>query len=235
MRALTAVGAVMAMLATGGAQAGEGAEFDARLAQAWAHYRSALHHSGRSGEAQVAKVELAAFLDSWRSMQERWGHRPPPQYSEETEWKETIEAVAGIAARAIVELERKDPDDARSTLDEVGAVLADLRRRNNVVAFSDHMIEFAHALEDAIGAETPSARSAPARRDQMAVLRYLAERIQKNAPHSLQQDPDFSKMADNLQANIQRARTLAEGKAEGLDRALAAIRASFERLQLKFG
>lgn len=223
------------LIAAGPAWAGETAEFDARMAEAWAHYRAALHNASRSGGAPAAKAELAAFGETWTQVQARWGTKPPPQYLEDADWKETIDAVGAIAARALSELDRKEPDDARETLAEVKAVLAELRRRNNVVAFTDYMNDFSDALDEAIAAETPSAKSAKARRDQLAVLRFLADRVQKNAPAAVQQDPDFAKMSENLVANIERARALPDAKAGELDRALTAIRASFDRLFLKFG
>lgn len=222
-------------VAGGPARAGETAEFDGMLAEAWGHYRIALSQAGRANGAATAKGELAAFLGSWKRLQARWGAKPPPQFAEEGEWKDTVDAVGDIAGRALGELDGKASDDVADSLAEIGAVLADLRRRNNVVAFTDYMNEFANQLEEAIAAETPSAKSAKARRDQLAVLRYLAERIQKNAPPAVQQDHDFAKMTENLLANIERARGVAEGKPAELDRALLAIRASFNRLFLRFG
>jgi hypothetical protein len=233
MRLWAMVAALVAMVGAGPAAAGETAEFDAALADAWGHYRAALTQAGRDGGG--AKGQLAAFLDSWQRLQGRWATTPPPQFAEEAEWKETLNAVADIAGRALAEFDRKAPDDAQETLSEIKAVLADLRRRNNVTAFADVMNDFAETLDEAIAAETPSAKSQRARRDQLAVLRWLADRIQKNAPRAVQETPDFAKMSENLVANIERARTLAEGKPDMLDRALAAIRASYEKLFLKFG
>lgn len=224
---------MMAMVAAGPAAAGETAEFDAAFAEAWNHYRAALSQAGR--DSGGAKGELAAFLDSWRRLQDRWGAKAPPQFAEEGEWTDTLGAVAAIAGRAMAEFDGKSPGDTQETLSEIKAVLADLRRRNNVAAFADVMNDFSETLDEVIGAETPSAKNARARRDQLAVLRWLADRIQKNAPRVVQETPDFAKMSDNLIANIDRARTQAEARPETLDRALAAIRASYEKLFQKFG
>ena len=226
--AMAVVVAMVVGLAEAPAMAGETAEFDAALSEAWSHYRVALAQSGRDGAA--AKGELTAFLDSWRKLQERWGTKAPPQFAEEVEWPETLAAVADIAGRA-----QAAPEHAEETLTEIKAVLADLRRRNNVAAFSDVMNDFGAMLDDAIDAETPSAKNARARRDQLAVLRWLADRIQKDAPRAVQETPEFAKMTENLIANIERARVMAESKPDALDRALAAIKASYGKLFVKFG
>ena len=79
-------------------------------------------------------------------------------------------------------------------------MLADLRRRNSVISYSDHVNEYHAHMEHVLRARYAGDRnrlSADA-----GVLAYLAKRLETDVPAACRQNTDFKKVLNGLKASV---------------------------------
>jgi hypothetical protein len=128
---------------SGPARADAAAEFHNRSADAYRHYREAVFYLKRKN-AMAGGFELESFRDKWRALDAAYGAKPPAPYAKDAKWAETLAAVAAIADKALATAMDGDTEAATQALAPVKTMLSELRQRNGVVLFRDH-IEAANA------------------------------------------------------------------------------------------
>lgn len=227
--------ALCAALFAGPAAAGPLADFEAEMRAAYAQYRAALFNTGRRDGADEAGKALADFIARWQTLSARYAAAPPPHFAEDPEWSDTLAAITDIARRARDEIAQNALPQAHVTLEEIRALVGELRRRNNVFTFSDRMNAFHEEMEELLSVDPRQVR-AKEQQGQVAVLTYLAENLEKNAPEPLQQDKDFERQLEGLFAAIQQTRAAIDGgKPDTIERAFKTLKAAYGRLFVKFG
>ena len=128
---------------SGPARADAAAEFYNRSADAYRHYREAVFYLKRKN-AMAGGFELESFRDKWRALDAAYAAKPPAPYAKDAKWAETLAAVAAIADKALATAMDGDTEAATQALAPVKTMLSELRQRNGVVLFRDH-IEAANA------------------------------------------------------------------------------------------
>lgn len=134
--------AVLALVLTGlspiKAGATETNAFHSVQAEAYAHYRQALFYARREN-AMSAAFELEELRDKWANLMVQFASDPPTLYSADPKWRDTLEGIAKRIDFALATAVEGDAKQTHEQLKPVRVILSDLRRRNNVVTFSDHI------------------------------------------------------------------------------------------------
>lgn len=206
--------------------------------QAYAPYRAVLFRTNSKAQAESEQA-MGQAQQAWKSIQSRFASRPPIPYDTDPEFGASLNAVARVYEQAAGEIGQGKLPQAHETLEQARDIMAELRRRNGVIAFSDHMNAYHAEMEHVLGqgpAMTGSPQGMLTLVSRVGVLDYLARRLRGEAPKALQNDPEFSAALQALEASVsalQRAVMAQDAAAarEALDR----LKGPYSRMFLKFG
>jgi site-specific recombinase len=117
--------------------------------------------------------------------------------------------------------------------------MSDLRRRNGVVVFSDHMnayhAQMEHVLIDG-PAQLATPQGAMALLAQVGALDYLAARLRSEAPAALLANPDFVALQQQVQASVAAVRdALVRQDPAAAKAAMDKVKKPYSQMFLKFG
>lgn len=195
---------------------------------AYAPYREALYRTNAKAATESAQAVQQA-RDAWTALAGRYGAQPSIPYDRDPKLAGTLRAVAALYDRAAREVGAGQLVEAHETLEGVRDLLADLRRRNGVVVFSDHMNAYHARMEDVVAAAASSIDGAMRLMAQVGVLDHLAARLEGEAPPALAADPQF-------QAGVQAARSSVAALPEGvLRRDPVAVKEALGKLKAPYG
>ncbi len=231
-----AVALTLALVGTSAAQASD-AVTDA-LQEAYAPYRMALFRTNSQSQDE-AQQAVAQAQTAWRSMAERLGAKPPAPYDRDAEFAARLAQVNALYDRAAAAVRANRLAEAHEELESVRELLADLRRRNGVVVFSDHMNAY-HAEMERLLVEAPKALDTPSgallAMSQVGALDYLARQLRLQAPAPLQRNAEFDALLKDLEASVQTVRAaLLRQDAAAARGALGKVKPAYSRLFVKFG
>lgn len=208
------------------------------MQQAYAPYRAALFRTNSQAQAESVQA-IAQARQAWQSIIERFGKQPPLPYAGDAAFGSTLADVARVYVQAAHEIEAGQLTQAHETLERVRDLLAELRQRNGVVVYSDHMnayhAEMEHVLQQGKAlAATPEGRLTLIER--VGVLGYLADRLRSEAPSSLAGNASFTQALSSLEASVSALRraALAQDPA-AIGQALGQLKKPYSQLFLKFG
>lgn len=119
------------------------AEFHRQTSDAYRHFREAVFYLKRKN-SMAGTFELESFRDKWRAIAAAYASKPPAPYASDGKWADTLSAIAAMADKALNTAMDGDTDAAGQALQPVKGMLGELRRRNGVVLFRDH-VEAANA------------------------------------------------------------------------------------------
>jgi hypothetical protein len=228
--------AMLLALASGASNASDA--FTDALQIAYGPYRAALFATNQKSvpDAQAA-VEKA--LSAWQSLMAQVGSSVPAPYDRDTAFAQSLQRVNAIFGTAGQQVKSGALPQAHDTLEEVRDVVAELRHRNGVVVYSDHMNAYHAHMEHLLGRadKLPAAQADwMAMAAQVGVLEYLAEKLDSQAPAALKSQPEFvsllqavRKTSQSLQQAVQR-----QDSVQTRD-ALGQLKGPYSRLFLKFG
>jgi hypothetical protein len=222
------------------ASAGELGAFNDAVAAAYAHYRGAVFYA-RTGNLGVGAVELEQMAAKWRAVLDRFAAAPPDAFADDPAWGETLRRVGRRIADAGAAARRGDADATRAALAPIRPELAGLRRRNNVVVFSDCVDELQAAV-DAIWSyrrEPPDFTSAEALdrfKARLGVVAYMFRRCHARAPAAAAKSAEFNRLFESARDTLSRLRrALNDGDSKGLINTLRELRSLDQMLFLRFG
>jgi hypothetical protein len=180
--------------------------FNDAFADAWAHYRQAVFY-GRSGNVGVAALELDDFVAKWSVLAARFGDNPPDAFAEDLSWKSTLDSIGAIARQGLGQLDGGDVEGANKTLAPVRGIVGDLRRRNSVRVYSDHVDELSAAMDilavyrrEVKELGEPDARARVTK--QAAIVAYLFDKCDARAPTAVRVDPEFRRLIDGARESM---------------------------------
>ena len=207
IRILLIAAAVLFGLAANGARASEMSAFNTAVADAYGHYRQAVYYLRRSASPDTAALELESFIEKWRTVVARFGGSPPDAYADDPKWRNTLDGIAARADEALAALDKDDPETAKKTLDPILVELGDLRRRNGVFIYADRVNElgdevgklarFRRGLKDFFDAGQVDAFARKA-----AIVAYLLDRVDTEAPGDLARDEGFRRLIDGFRESM---------------------------------
>ncbi len=229
------------LIVSGPAAAGESADFSHQFGDAWAHYRDAFYQSAPDRDDRPATEEaLRAFRSAWSGLIRRWATQRPPQFSEDREFTAGLRAVAEIASEADHQLGHGALGQVHLTLGQIRLLLAELRRRNGLQDYADELDAFDDKLSEAGDDDLDQAELSPDQFvllvEQLAVLAYLAERLEKRAPPQLADDAAFYEMVEGIARQVRGLKVAVfDGQRAPVVAALVDLRRSFDRFYLLYG
>ena len=235
-RALQAIGLATLLSACALAQAAEPVT-DA-MQDAYAPYRMALFKTNGKSQAE-AQQALTQAQQAWDKLSRQFGAKPAAPYDRDPAFAASVAEVAKVYTKAMAEITTNQLADAHNTLEHARDVMADLRQRNNVVVFSDHMNDY-HGQMELIVSDGSATLAQPEDlltiTAQAGVLSYLAERLSTQASASLTQNPEFTALiaAVNQSVGNLEAALLNQDIAAVRD-AIGKLKAPYSRLFAKFG
>jgi hypothetical protein len=205
---------------------------------AYAPYRLALFGTNSKAQAQSEQA-MAAARQAWQAVVQRFASQPPAPYERDPQVAKTLNDVAAVFERAAAQVHEQELAEAHETLEQVRGLLAQLRQRNGVVVYSDHMnayhAEMEHVLKQA-PALLESPQGAPLLMERVGALGVLAQRLRSEAPAALAHDPEFEPLLRALEASIAALRraALAQDMAAARE-AVGRLKPAYSRLFLKAG
>lgn len=205
---------------------------------AYASYRAALFRTNSNAQAESEQA-MANTRKAWADILQRYGSKAPVPYDRDPQFRTALLNVDGVFARSQALVQSGKLNDAHAALEEARDLLADLRARNGVITFSDHMNEY-HAAMEAVLENGTSLLEQPSGMytliERTGVLSYLATRLRQAAPANLVKDADFMAMHKAVEASVETLRgTLARQDAAGARKAIDGLKAPYSKMFLKYG
>jgi hypothetical protein len=230
-------------LASSDARAGEIAKFNHDFGQAYGVYRQALVATG-VGKKDKGAVDSA--IKAVNELERQWSSfagqykKPPAHFAEEKAWEPTLAKVRALISKGSEAAKRASLDDSHDALEEIRVILGDLRRRNNVIIFSDHVNAYHEQMDEIIGADYAVDGFDAAQRleliEQLAVLVFLAEAMERNAPPEYSSNPEFVTLLESVFSSIDKVRqSIEENDKRHIINAIAGLKSPFAKLFIKFG
>lgn len=205
---------------------------------AYAPYRAALFRTNSKAQAESA-LAMDAARKAWQGIVDRFGRERGAPYDRDPAFATTLAKVGEVYERAARQVAAGQLAEAHETLEEVRDLLAELRRRNGVIVYSDHMnayhAEMEHLLEG--GAKLlGEPRGMLELMARAGVLDYLAARLRSEAPAALAADPEFAPAVQAVEASVKALKqALLAQDAAAAREALGKLKAPYSRLFLRFG
>ncbi|MEM9440167.1 MAG: hypothetical protein AAGA73_06955 [Pseudomonadota bacterium] len=128
------------------ASAGELKALNEQVADTYGAYRSAMFYL-RTGNTDVAYLDLDTSITSWQSVVERFGKSPPVAFADDTRFHETLVSVQTALESGRTLLDKNDQTSAVTMLTSVRAELAALRSRNGIRVYRDCIDEMNAAMD----------------------------------------------------------------------------------------
>lgn len=187
--------AVLVLAGSAQAPARAGDEFQDVVRAAHGHYRMAWFYT-RTGNPDVATLELGTFRQRWGEIVARFGPAPPAPYAADKSWRKSLNEVTAVLDSAVAQADGGKLKQAHRTLVGVGKALAAIRKRNNVTVFLDLVETYGRHVE----AVSPHRRKPVKLTPELLVfftkmakaMRTDIERIKADAPARYRNDAGFN-------------------------------------------
>lgn len=206
--------------------------------QAYAPYRAALFRTNSKAQAESEQA-MAQARQAWQAILDRFAAQPPIPYDKDPEFRTSLNAVVKVYEQAASEVGQGKLVQAHETLEQARDIMAELRRRNGVVVFSDHMnayhAEMEHVLQQG-AAMTSSPQAMLTLVKRVGVLEYLAQRLRSETPKALKGDAEFGAALQALETSVAELQRAAMNQdAAAAREALGRLKGPYSRMFLKFG
>lgn len=205
---------------------------------AYGPYRVALFKTNSNSQAE-AQLAMTQAQQSWGKLATQFGSKPPAPYDRDTAFSTSVADVSKVYAKATEQVMANQLTAAHATLEDARDIMAQLRRRNQVIIYSDHMnayhSEMEHVLDDGskILAQPNGMQQLTA---QVGALAYLSKKLSTEAPVNYSSNSEFVgllKAVDKSVEDLQSA--LLAQNASAVKEAMGKIKAPYSKLFLKFG
>jgi hypothetical protein len=205
---------------------------------AYAPYRTALFKTNSNSQTE-ARDALAQAQQSWAQFALKFGSNPPAPYDRDSAFGLSITEVSKVYAKASEQVAANQLSEAHETLEATRDVLAELRRRNQIVVYSDHMNAFHSEMEHVI-IEGPKILAQPSGVQQLTaqigVLTYLGQKLATEAPAVYSTNAEFKDSLAAVQKSVADLRAaLFSQNTEATKEAMKKLKSPYSKLFLKFG
>lgn len=212
--------------------------FTDAMQQAYVPYRVALFKTG-NGTQEEALNSVQQAQQTWKKISEQFGSKAPAPYDRDTAFTATLETVTQSYSEAIEQVKDKKLTIAHQTLEKVRGTLAELRHRNQVIVYSDHMNAYHAVMEQLIEhskktlAESDGIQKLTLK---AGALIYLNEKLGSEAPTEFKNNPEFIKLLDAQNASIATLqKALFKKDAPAIQNAISKLKMPYSKLFVKFG
>ncbi len=208
------------------------------MTAAYAPYRAALFKTNGQSQPEAEQAIVQARR-SWQTLAQRFSQSAPSPYDRDARLATTLTEVAAVYEKAEGEIRSGQLAQAHETLEAARDLMAELRRRNGVVSFSDHMNAYHAQMELLLNegpAQTGQAAGLLTLLGQAGALDYLARRLRSEAPQALTADAEFGRSLTAVEQSVAALMQalLAQDAAQARE-ALGRLKKPYSQLFLKFG
>lgn len=231
------LGTAFTIAMIGAAQAGPFSDFETDLRETYGTYRVSLFKTN-SGDQAASASSMEAFSQKLDGLIRAWRDAPPPQYSDDPLWDDTLARAARMAADASARIAAGDLAAAHEVLEGIREVFGDLHARNGIETFSDRMNAYHAEMEHVLGLDMSALDEAMMSEihERAAVLDYLANDILASPPADAKDNPEYAKLAAGFEASVKGLVDAARsGDPEKVKAAVAALKKPYSMLFLNFG
>jgi hypothetical protein len=211
------------------------------LQSAYGPYRVVLFKTGSGSQAE-ARQAMDMASKAWQQVVAQYAGKPGATYENDPHFKSALEDVSKVYTQAAGEIAQNQLGKAHGTLEEVREITADLRQRNQVVTFSDHMNAYHAQMERLIehGSETLASQAGTAGMlelaGQVGVLDYLAARLEKQASDTLRGQAEFAELLKAVQNSVAALKSAVRAQdAAAVQSAIAGLKKPYSKMFVKFG
>lgn len=205
---------------------------------AYGPYRVALFKTNRNSQAE-AQQAMAQAQQAWGQLAVQFGSKPPAPYDRDAAFATSLAEVSKVYAKASEQVVANQLTAAHETLEAARDIMAQLRHRNQVIVYSDHMNAYHSEMEHVLieGPKTlTQANGLQQLTAQVGVLTYLSKKLGTEAPTNYSSNPEFVellKAVDKSVADLQAA--LFAQNVVAVKEAMGKVKAPYSKLFLKFG
>ena len=208
------------------------------MEKAYVPYRVALFKTNSDAQEESRQALLQA-QQGWNQLAERYGAKPPVPYERDAAFANSLAEVSKVYVKALDEVGKNKLTDAHETLEHARDVMAEMRRRNQVIVFSDHMNSYHAEMEkmlndgEKILAQPNGILLLTA---QVGALEYLASRLKSEAPADYLKNEEFNGMRKAVEESVAelKASLLSQNVAK-VKEAMAKIKKPYSKMFIKFG
>jgi hypothetical protein len=225
---------------TAPAAADELGDFNAAVERASSHHRVALGYL-RTGNVDLAMLELERMGDAWNEVTDRFGKAPPPPFRNNPLFGQAMLDVPTRLATASILVNIGRVDVARQGLAEIRTVLARLRRASGVEVLADCILDANRAMDElmAYREQRPDWSKAGVGDDVARKGATYGERLrhcETLATPATRADPEFRRLVDGAQASVAQVPKAVETRdGDLLHRLLIELRSFDNLLAFRFG
>ena len=228
---------LLALMLAGGVASAADPVTDA-MQQTYGPYRVALYKTN-SNAKDDARQALAQARQGWNQMATRYGAQPPAPYDRDPDFVSSVAEVSQVYAKAAAEIDQDQLKEAHNTLERAREVMADMRHRNQVNVYSDHMNAYHTQMEVVLlgGAQTLAGPNGLLELTaQVGALDYLAAKLKSEAtPENLKNEEFLSLNQAVTQSVADLKAALFVQDADKVKAAISKLKGPYAKLFAKFG
>lgn len=227
---------LLIMLGTTTAKAAD--EITDAMTKAYAPYRVALFKTN-NGTQQEAENALQQAMKSWMNLDDKYAVKPLPPYDRDAEFKQTLQAVTDVYRNAETQIKQNELAEAHESLEQVRELIAEIRHRNQIITYSDHMNAYHEQMEKLLelnkaGAEQKNYLDKVTL--QTGVLVYLSHQLETEAMASLKTDAEFIQLLGKQQKSVSLLQdAVMAHDLQAVNTAIAGLKVPYSKLFVKFG
>lgn len=208
------------------------------MQKAYAPYRVALFKTNSNSQTE-AQQAITQAQQSWNQIATQFGSKPAAPYDRDTDFAKSLADVSKVYAKAAEEIGKNQLTEAHETLEEAREVMADLRHRNNVIVYSDHMNAY-HAQMELVLIEGPKTLTGPNGIQELiaqtGALEFLAARLKNEAPADYAKNDEFNTMLAAVQKSVADLKAaLFSNDLTKVKDALGKVKVPYSKMFIKFG
>jgi cellobiose-specific phosphotransferase system component IIA len=203
-----------------------------------APYRLALYKTNGKSQEEAMQA-LVQAQQEWSKLSAQFAAKPSAPYDRDPAFAASVADITKVYATALEEVKANQLTPAHNTLERVRDIMADMRQRNNVVVFSDHMNAYHSQMEVLMihGADTLALpKGMLLLTAQTGALSYLAKQLGTQTSDSLSKNAEFTTLLGAVKqsvANLEAA--LLNQDAVAIKDALGKLKGPYSKIFAKFG
>ena len=214
-------------------------QFQQEVNKAYASYRMALFQTNKKNQKKSLESAVS-FQQQWQVITEKYWEAPPEVYAADPEWKATLVKISDFNALGIQEILVEKLSDAHDTLEAIRDELGDLRQRNQVITFSDHVNNYHEAMESllllGLRPDDISDKNLLIIREELAVLDYLAETMVQKAPAEYLGNEEFKQVINGVFSSLHNLRQAVNEKSpDDILQSIKKLKPAYAKVFIKFG
>ena len=208
------------------------------MQKTYAPYRVALFKTNSNAQDEARQAVLQA-QQGWNQIVTQFGVKPPAPYDRDPAFSSSLADVSKVYAKAAEEIGKNQLTEAHETLEHARDVMSDMRHRNQVIVYSDHMNAYHSQMEHVLN-EGEKILASPnglmQLTAQVGALEYLSSKLKSEAPVDYLKNEEFTVLYKAVEKSITDLKeTLFSQDTVKVKEAIGKIKGPYSKMFIKFG